>query len=170
MSSSAHINSAGDAHMVDVEKKSPTHRRATARAIVRLNSEAFDAVCTDSADKGSVLTVAKIAGIQAAKKTADLIPLCHPIPLDHIDVRFDLDGDAYIVGIRATAVAVARTGVEMEALTACAVAALTIYDMLKSIQKDIRVADIQLLHKQGGESGEYRCQDISDFNITDQGR
>lgn len=170
MSSSSHIHSSGEAHMVDVENKAPTSRRATAHAVVQLNSEAFETLCADSADKGNVLTVAKIAGIQAAKKTADLIPLCHPIPLEHVEIRFELDSVKQTVDILCTAAGTARTGVEMEALTGCAVTALTVYDMLKSVQKDITISGIRLLHKKGGVSGEYRCKDFSDFHIIEEGR
>lgn len=152
----SHIDERGKAKMVDTSGKNMTRRKAAAAATVRLNEAAFEAVAKNQGRKGDVLAVAQIAGIQAAKKTADLIPLCHSIPLDYVEINFNLDDKTNTVEVRAVAECTARTGVEMEALTACAVAALTVYDMLKAVQRDIVISDIMLLEKKGGRSGEYR--------------
>jgi len=145
--------------MVDVGDKKVTKRTACATVTVKLNEETFKLVSENRVAKGDVLTVAKLAGIQAAKRTWELIPLCHQLGLDHVEVSFELIPDANSIAITATAVCTARTGVEMEALTACSVAALTIYDMLKASQRDIVITDLALLQKSGGRSGEYRRTD-----------
>ncbi len=160
MTAPSHIDSNGDAHMVNTEDKIPTARAASARVTVQLNTEAFNTVKTDRNTKGNVLTVAKIAGIQAAKRTADLLPLCHQIPLDHVDLHFTLNDQAREVEIVSNVTCTSRTGVEMEALTACSVAALTVYDMLKAVQRDIDITDLMLISKTGGKSGEYRREDL----------
>ena len=126
---------------------------------VVLNEQAYRRVRDNQIAKGDVLTVAKIGAIQAAKRTWDLIPLCHQVPLDHLDVKFDLDDTHCRIEIVATAAATGTTGVEMEALTACSAAALTIYDMVKAIQKDVVINDLKLLEKTGGTSGEFRRTD-----------
>ena len=141
----SHLDEAGRARMVDVGGKEVTDRRAVARAVVRMLAETAAAVRSGDAPKGDVLGTARIAGIQAAKRTAELIPLCHPLPLSHIDVVLDVHDDR--VEIRATVETTAQTGVEMEALTAVSVAALTVYDMAKAIDKEMAIADVRLLEK-----------------------
>ena len=159
MSKLSHTDNDGKARMVDVADKDITRRLATAVVTVRLNAATLELVRDNQADKGDVLTVAKLAGIQAAKRTAELIPLCHPVGLDHVEVEFRLNDTDSTITITSTANCRARTGVEMEALTACSVAALTVYDMLKAVQKDIVISDLKLLKKSGGRSGEYVRKD-----------
>lgn len=151
-----HFDSAGQAHMVDVSGKEPTTREAVAEAMVVMSPETL-ALAQGGAAKGDVLGVARLAGIMGAKRTADLIPLCHPLPLDK--VALELTADPALPGIRITATArtTGRTGVEMEALTAASVAALTVYDMLKAAQKDMRIEGIRLLRKTGGKSGVFEA-------------
>jgi cyclic pyranopterin phosphate synthase len=155
MGKPSHVDGEGKAKMVDVGGKDITKRTATASATVQLNAEAFDTVKENRSKKGDVLAVAQIAAIQVAKKTSDLIPLCHPLPLDHVEVEFQLDEKTHTIAVKSTASCTARTGVEMEAMTACSVAALTIYDMLKAVQKDIVISDIKLVKKTGGKSGDF---------------
>ena len=152
-----HIDSSGKARMVEVGEKPETARTATAAAEVRLSREAFRALTTGTAKKGDVLAVARIAGIQAAKRTSEWIPLCHPIPLTSVEVDFDPRAKSSTVAITAIARCIGRTGVEMEALTAVSAAALTVYDMLKAVDRGIRIDAIRLVHKSGGKSGEYRA-------------
>ena len=151
-----HFDASGQAHMVDVSGKSPTMRQAVAEAVVVMSPETL-ALAQGGAAKGDVLGVARLAGIMGAKRTSDLIPLCHPLPLDKVSV--DLVADPALPGIRITATArtTGRTGVEMEALTAASVAALTVYDMLKAAQKDMRIEGIRLLKKTGGKSGTFEA-------------
>ncbi|MGI4854603.1 MAG: cyclic pyranopterin monophosphate synthase MoaC [Janthinobacterium lividum] len=155
----SHYNAAGEAHMVDVSGKLPTRREAVAEAFVELNAEVLAALPQNP--KGNPLEVARFAGITAAKKTADLIPMCHPLALSFIDVEATVVQPAALlrtgggVRIRATAATVAGTGVEMEAMTAAAVAALTVYDMTKALDKGIRIREVVLLSKKGGKSGDY---------------
>lgn len=151
-----HFDASGQAHMVDVSGKEPTTREAVAEAVVVMAPETL-ALAQGGAAKGDVLGVARLAGIMGAKRTADLIPLCHPLPLDRVAV--DLVADPALPGIRITATArtTGRTGVEMEALTAASVAALTVYDMLKAAQKDMRIEGIRLLKKTGGKSGTFEA-------------
>ncbi len=146
-----HYNSAGEASMVDVGSKAETARTATAHAFVAMSAQVLAALPGNK--KGDPLEVARIAGIMAAKKTSELIPLCHQIPLSHIaiDMRLETDG----IRIEATASTAAQTGVEMEAMTAAAVAALTLYDMTKALDKAIEIRELHLLRKTGGKSGEY---------------
>jgi molybdenum cofactor biosynthesis protein MoaC len=151
----SHTDKNGKARMVDVGGKDITERAAVASITVLLNEEAFTAALENRSKKGDVLTTAKLAGIQAAKKTSELIPLCHQINLDHVDIEFDVDENKRTITAIATVRCTARTGIEMEALTACSITALTIYDMLKAIQKDIVINDLKLLKKTGGKSGEY---------------
>jgi cyclic pyranopterin phosphate synthase len=147
----SHFDATGQAAMVDVSAKQPTRRSATASAFVELSAAVLAALPTNP--KGNPLEVARFAGIQAAKRTADLIPLCHPLPLTHVDVRAEVvEGGVRIV---ATASTVAPTGVEMEALTAAAVAALTVYDMTKALDKGIVIRNVRLEAKSGGKSGEF---------------
>ncbi|MDE2833266.1 MAG: cyclic pyranopterin monophosphate synthase MoaC [Bacteroidota bacterium] len=153
MELSSHIKSGGGVRMVDVSAKQITRRKAIAGGRVRLGHTAFDALVRGSVGKGDVLTTAQVAGIQAAKETGRLIPLCHPVPLDAVDLEFGFDEKELTVEVRATVATAGRTGVEMEALTAVAIAALTIYDMCKSVSKAVQITDIGLLRKEGGKSG-----------------
>jgi cyclic pyranopterin phosphate synthase len=146
----------GKPHMVDVTEKPVTFRTATAEAFVELTEEALKALEAGRVGKGDPLSVAQLAGIMAAKKTSDLIPLCHPLPLTGVEVKVELLREARRVRIEATVRTKAETGVEMEALTACAVAALTVYDMLKAASKGLVIQEVRLLHKAGGKSGEWR--------------
>jgi cyclic pyranopterin monophosphate synthase len=141
--------------MVDVGDKPVTQRRAVARALVRMDVETARLVATGDAPKGEVLGTARMAGIQAAKRTGELIPLCHPLSLDVVDVRSEVDVDAGTVTITAEARATGRTGVEMEALTAAAIAALTVYDMVKGVQRGVSIEEVALQHKSGGRSGDW---------------
>ena len=136
--------------MVDVGAKPETERRAVARAVVRMAPETAAAVERGDAPKGDVVSTARIAGIQAAKRTAELIPLCHPLPLSFADVRVEVEADAGRVVLEAEARTVGQTGVEMEALTACSVAALTVYDMVKGVERGVEIAEVALLEKSGG--------------------
>lgn len=151
----SHLDSTGRASMVDVGSKSITERSAIARGEVRMQRETLELIKAGEIKKGDVLTVAQIAGISAAKKTSDLIPLCHPLQLNSIQVKFDLDDDLPGAVITAHAKTSAKTGVEMEALTAVAVAALTIYDMAKSVEKTLQIQNICLIEKRGGKSGDF---------------
>jgi cyclic pyranopterin phosphate synthase len=148
-----HFNEQGRARMVDVSGKEPTLRTATASCAVRMLPATVAAIRTGGVPKGDVLAVAQVAGIMAAKRTSDIIPMCHPLPLTGVDIRFALRDDA--VEIEATVRCRGETGVEMEALHAASVAALTIYDMCKALQKDMEITDLRLLEKTGGKSGDY---------------
>lgn len=152
----SHIDESGKPRMVDVSDKQDTVREATAKGVVLMSAETLKLVTKGAAAKGDVLTTARLAGIMAAKRTHDLIPLCHPLPLTGIDV--DLKPGKGAIEISATVRTTARTGVEMEALTAVSVAALTVYDMLKAAQKDMRITDIRLVRKTGGKSGDYGAE------------
>ena len=149
-----HLDDQGRARMVDITAKEPTQRRAVASGRVSMTPETAAAVAQGEVGKGDVLAVARVAGIQAAKKTAELVPLCHPLLVGSVSVDFRVEGDC--VEIEAAVETFERTGVEMEALTACSVAALTIYDMCKSRDKNMVIGDICLLEKTGGKSGPYR--------------
>jgi cyclic pyranopterin phosphate synthase len=151
-----HLDSAGRARMVDVGAKDTTERRAVAQAIVRVSPETAAAVYAGDAPKGDVIGVARIAGIQAAKRTAELIPLCHPLPLSFAGVEATIDPDAGLIVLTAEARTTGQTGVEMEALTAASVAALTVYDMVKGIERGAQIESVMLLEKSGGKSGEWR--------------
>jgi len=142
--------------MVDVGDKPVTKRRAVARAVVRMAPATAAAVQAGDAPKGDVLGTARIAGIQAAKRTGELIPLCHPLPLDHVGVDLTIDAHQGTVTITAEASITARTGVEMEAMTAASVAALTVYDMVKGLDKGVEITAVHLLEKTGGRSGAWR--------------
>ena len=148
----SHYDDDGRAHMVDVSEKSATRREARARAFVELSAEALKALPQNP--KGNPLEVARFAGIQAAKQTASLIPMCHPLALSFIDVEAEIAEGG--VTIEATAATVAGTGVEMEAMTAASIAALTVYDMTKALDKGIRIREVELVSKSGGKSGEWR--------------
>jgi cyclic pyranopterin phosphate synthase len=151
-----HFDERGNAHMVDVGDKDITERVAVARASVRMQPATLKLIATKKAAKGDVLSVAQLAGIMAAKKTPDLIPLCHPLALSSVDVKLTLDAKRNAVDIEATCKLKGRTGVEMEALTAASVAALTVYDMCKSVDRGMVISDVRLLHKSGGKSGTYK--------------
>ena len=142
--------------MVDVGEKAVTRRTAVAEGRVRMSRKAFDLVRNQAVKKGDVFGVAKVAGIQAAKRTAELIPLCHPLPLDHIEVELTLDEALPGVRVTASVRVESRTGVEMEALTAVSVACLTVYDMVKAIDREMVIGDLKLLEKSGGRTGHYR--------------
>jgi len=144
-----HLDEQGAARMVDVGAKEVTTRRAVARAVVRMSPQTAAAVQAGDAPKGDVLGTARIAGIQAAKRTAELIPLCHPVGLDHVDVQGRVEDGSVV--LEATASVTARTGVEMEAMTAAAVAALTVYDMVKGLERGVEVGPVRLLEKTGGK-------------------
>ena len=156
-----HFNDHGRAKMVDVGEKPVSCRRAAASARVLVSRETFDLIASGGMKKGDVLTVAQIAGVMGAKRTPDLIPMCHPIPLAGIDLELDLNEAACSVDIRAEVSCSGKTGVEMEALTAAATAALTVYDMCKAVQKDIVITDVMLLAKTGGVHGDYTREEES---------
>jgi cyclic pyranopterin monophosphate synthase len=153
-----HLNAAGEAHMVDVGVKDETHRVAEAEARVLLSVAAFDAVINGNLKKGDALGTARIAGIMAAKKTSELIPLCHPIALTKVEINCTPLADAPVIVIRSRVECRGKTGVEMEALTAASVAALTVYDMAKAIDKGIRIEQVRLLTKTGGKSGDWSAE------------
>ncbi len=151
-----HLDSAGRATMVDVSGKAPTDRWARARAVVRMSTQAAAKVAAGDAPKGDVAAVARIAGIQAAKRTADLIPLAHTLPLTKVGAEIEVDPEAGTVTVVAEARTTARTGVEMEALVACSVAALTVYDMVKGIEPGVVIERVELLDKTGGKADFHR--------------
>ncbi len=153
-----HFDAKGDAHMVDVSEKDVTARTATARGAVVMAPETLALVVEGRAKKGDVLSVARLAGIMAAKRTADLIPLCHPLALSKVSVELTANEAESRVEIEATVKVTGKTGVEMEALTAVSVAALTVYDMLKAADKAMRLTDIRLVHKEGGRSGRFEAE------------
>jgi len=150
----SHIDETGRAHMVDVSQKDDTDRIAVAKGEVHLRPETLALVRDGLMKKGDVLSVAQLAGIMAAKRTSELIPLCHPLPLHQVDVRLELDDSLPGIQITATARTTGKTGVEMEALTAVSVAALTVYDMVKAVEKTGRISNIRLVEKHGGRSGD----------------
>ena len=154
-----HLDGRGRARMVDVGDKPSSERRAVARALVRIAPDTALAVLAGDAPKGDVLGVARIAGIQAAKRTADLIPLCHPLALSFVGVEGEVDAAAGTITLTAEALTTAPTGVEMEAMTAAAVAALTVYDMIKGIDRNAEITEVTLLEKSGGRSGVWRRGD-----------
>ena len=151
-----HLDSSGRARMVDVGEKPATERRAVAQAVVRVTRATAETVLAGDAPKGDVLGVARIAGIQAAKRTAELIPLCHPLALTFIGVEGTIDAVAGTIALVAEARTTGPTGVEMEAMTAASVAALTVYDMVKGIERGAEIAEVVLLEKSGGRSGLWR--------------
>lgn len=152
-----HLDPEGNARMVDVSDKAETERTATAKGSVLMQSETIALIKQRSVKKGDVLSIAQFAGIMGAKKTPDLIPLCHPLALTSVKVSLSLDEGRNAVDIEATCKVKGQTGVEMEALTAVSVAALTVYDMCKSVDKSMKVTDIRLTHKSGGKSGTYKA-------------
>ncbi len=153
MNKLSHLDDKGQAHMVDVSAKDVTSRSATARARVLMQKETLALIASGAAKKGDVLATARIAGIQAAKKTSDLIPLCHPLMISKVSVEFEI-AETHI-DVAATVKVEGKTGVEMEALTACSVACLTLYDMVKAVDRGIRITDLRLMEKSGGKSGTF---------------
>ncbi len=151
-----HLDDAGRAHIVDVSEKAVTAREATARACVRMQATTLEAIVGGDTPKGDVLAVARIAGIQAAKKCSELIPLCHPLPLSSVKIDLVPDEDLPGVQIEATCKVTGQTGVEMEALTAASIAALTLYDMCKAMDRGMTIENTRLTHKSGGVSGEWQ--------------
>jgi cyclic pyranopterin monophosphate synthase len=154
MTGLTHIDESGRARMVDVSDKDITRREATARATVTMQPETAELIQSGGVAKGDVLAVAQVAGVMAAKRTSDLIPMCHPLPISGVDMRFQWLQQA-VLEIRATVKVTGRTGVEMEALTAAAVAALTVYDMCKAVDRAMSIGNVELLRKAGGKSGEF---------------
>lgn len=151
-----HFDEAGSAHMVDVSEKSSTTRTAVAECRVQMAPDTFSMITAGEAKKGDVLGVARLAGIMAAKKTHDLIPLCHPLALSKVSVEFEPDPASATIRVEATVRTIGQTGVEMEALTATTMAALTIYDMVKAVDRGMTITDTRLMMKDGGKSGLYR--------------
>ncbi len=154
-----HFDDRGKARMVNVGDKPVTHRTARAGARVLVNEDTFALIESGGMKKGDVLTVAQLAGIMGAKRTPDLIPLCHPVAISGIEVQLTLNQGACAVDVEASVTCDGQTGVEMEALTAAAVAALTVYDMCKAVQRDVRITDIRLLDKTGGVHGDYHGEE-----------
>jgi len=152
-----HIDEKGAARMVDVTEKDVTSRAATAEGRIHMRAETLDLIVSGGAKKGDVLAAARLAGIMAAKRTHELIPLCHPLALTSVTVELEPDPDTASVRVTATAKVTGRTGVEMEALTAVSVACLTVYDMVKAADKTMRIGDIRLLEKSGGRSGHFKA-------------
>ncbi|SEP56231.1 cyclic pyranopterin monophosphate synthase MoaC [Thalassovita taeanensis] len=158
MSGLTHFDAKGDAHMVDVSDKAVTSRVATAAGWIKMARETFDIISEGRAKKGDVLGVARLAGIMGAKKTPDLIPLCHPLPVTKVAVDLTLDPDLPGVQIEATVKTTGQTGVEMEALTAVSITALTVYDMSKAVDKAMEIGGIRVVLKDGGKSGRYEAK------------
>lgn len=161
MNKLTHFDAQGKAHMVDVGKKSETHRVAVASGTVRMLPDTLQSIMQGSAKKGDVLGVARIAAIQGSKRTSELIPLCHPLPLTRISVEFDPDKANSAVHCTVRAETIGRTGVEMEALTAVSVALLTVYDMCKAVDRGMQIDNVRLLQKSGGKSGEWLADNAS---------
>ena len=157
----SHIDATGRARMVDTGEKPVTSRRAVAEGCVKMSRDAFEQVRNAAVAKGDVVAVAELAGVMAAKRTGELIPLCHPLPLDHVSVQAELVDEWPGVRVTATVGATARTGVEMEALTAVSVACLAVYDMVKAVDRGIRISGIRLLEKTGGARGDWRAGNTS---------
>lgn len=151
-----HVDAGGKPRMVDVGGKPATVRIAVAEGSIRMSREAFESVARNAGPKGDVLTTAELAGIMGAKRTAELIPLCHPLPLDHAEARTSLDPELPGVRVRATIRTTGRTGVEMEALTAVMVALLTVYDMVKAADRGMEIENVRLVEKSGGRSGDWQ--------------
>ena len=158
MSKLNHFNEQGQAHMVDVSKKETTSRVAVAKARILMNSNTLEIIKNGDAKKGDVLGIARTAGIMAAKKTADLIPLCHPLPITNVNINLRIEPSNNSVEIEATVKTNGQTGVEMEALTAANITALTIYDMVKAIDKTMKITDLRVTFKDGGKTGQFVCE------------
>lgn len=165
----SHIDGDGRAHMVDVTEKAATRREALARGSVYMQAETLARIEAGGIRKGDVISIAELAGIMGAKRTADLIPLCHPLPLSSVKLRLSCDRERSAVDIEARCRTTGPTGVEMEALTAVSVAALTIYDMAKAMDRGMRIGDIRLLEKSGGRSGEWRAEETAPHDKAGQG-
>jgi cyclic pyranopterin monophosphate synthase len=155
MTKLTHLDASGNAHMVDVSEKAVTTRSATARARVLMLPETLALITNGTAKKGDVLATARLAGIMAAKKTSDLIPLCHPLMISKVSVEFEIGNN--VIDVEATVKVEGKTGVEMEALTACSVACLTLYDMVKAVDRGIKITDLRLVEKSGGKSGLFQA-------------
>ncbi len=158
MSKLTHLDSLGNAHMVDVSDKEITSRSATAKASVLMLPETLALITSGNAKKGDVIATARIAGIMAAKKTHELIPLCHPLMINKVSIDFLADGKTNSIAVTATVKVEGKTGVEMEALTACSVACLTIYDMCKAVDRAMKITDLRLVEKSGGKSGLFKAE------------
>ena len=158
MSRLSHLDAQGNAHMVDVSDKDVTARSATASALVKMRPETLTLILEGKAKKGDVLATARIAGIMAAKKTHELIPLCHPLMITKVSVEFAPDTEHSIIAVTATVKVEGKTGVEMEALTACSIACLTLYDMCKAVDRAMTITDLRLIEKSGGKSGHFRAE------------
>ncbi|MEN8260097.1 MAG: cyclic pyranopterin monophosphate synthase MoaC [Pseudomonadota bacterium] len=159
MSKLTHFNQAGEAHMVDVGDKKTTHRTAVTEGYIEMQPETLALVMAGGHTKGDVLGIARIAGIMASKKTADLIPLCHPLPITHVDVALQPEPDKNRIRCQTTVKTLGQTGIEMEALTATQIALLTIYDMCKAVDRGMTIQSVRLLEKAGGKSGHWRSKD-----------
>ena len=157
MAGLTHFDTKGDAHMVDVSDKDVTSRVAVARGHIRMSAETLEIITSGTAKKGDVLGVARLAGIMGAKKTSDLIPLCHPLPITKVAVELTPDASLPGVVVEATVKTTGQTGVEMEALTAVSTACLTLYDMVKAVEKSMEIGEIRLVLKDGGKSGRYEA-------------
>ena len=162
MAELSHVDKDGRARMVDITGKPVTHREAVARCVVLLGEPLYSLVLENGLRKGDVISTSKIAGIMGAKKTSELIPLCHPLKINNIDLKFELLPEKKAIEITSIVKTDDKTGVEMEALTAVSIAALTVYDMGKAVTKDIQISDIRLLKKSGGKSGTYLRSDINE--------
>jgi len=156
MSKLSHFNTSGDAHMVDVSDKPETHRVAIAEGRIRMEASTLEHIREGNHKKGDVLGIARVAGIMAAKKTAELVPLCHPLPLNNVEIEFETEDTPPAVYCRASASTHGRTGVEMEALMATQIALLTIYDMCKAVDRAMTIESVRLLEKKGGKSGHWK--------------
>jgi cyclic pyranopterin phosphate synthase len=155
MNKLTHLDALGNAHMVDVTDKDVTTRSATAKALVLMRPETLALILSGTAKKGDVLATSRVAGIMAAKKTSDLIPLCHPLMIAKVSIEFAPDEKAHSIEVSATVKVEGKTGVEMEALTACSIACLTLYDMCKAVDRGMRITDLRLVEKSGGKSGAF---------------
>ena len=160
MADFTHLDSEGRVRMVDVGDKKETRRTAVASGCVYMTSDTLDRIASSTVKKGNVFETARIAGVMGAKRTGDLIPMCHPLNLTHVQVDFEMDPENHLIRIDARASLTGRTGVEMEALVAVSAAALTIYDMCKSYDKGMRISEIRLERKTGGKSGDFRADDV----------
>jgi cyclic pyranopterin phosphate synthase len=158
MSQLTHLDAAGNAHMVDVSAKDVTVRSATAKAIVEMEPETLSLILEGKAKKGDVIATARIAGIMAAKKTHELIPLCHPLMISKVTVDFEPDVASSLIEVSATVKVEGKTGVEMEALTACSIACLTLYDMCKAVDRGMKITNLRLVEKAGGKSGHFTAE------------
>ena len=155
MTGFTHLTTDGNAQMVDISDKAQTRRIAIAKGHVKVSQDTIDKITAQGFAKGDVLSIAQLAGIMGAKQTSQLIPLCHPIPLSKVNVALDINNDTQAIDITAECHSTGQTGVEMEALTSVSIAALTVYDMCKSIDKAMQISDIRLIHKSGGKSGDF---------------